>query len=87
MLSDSKMEAAKRFGIAYEVNAKTLKRLSGFGIDVEAASGEDHHLLPVPSVFIADKDGSIAFSYVNPDYRKRLDSEVLLAAARSAARK
>ncbi len=47
------------------------------------ASGQTHHQLPVPSVFIVGKDGKIGFSYVNPDYRVRLEGDVMLAAAKA----
>lgn len=84
LLSDSTMEASKAFGIAFEVEAPMLKKLDSYNIDIEAASGEKHHLLPVPSVFIAGADGIIDFSYSNPDYKTRLAPDVLLAAAKAA---
>lgn len=84
LLSDSTMEASKAFGIAFEVEAPMLKKLDSYNIDIEAASGEKHHLLPVPSVFIAGTDGIIDFSYSNPDYKTRLAPDVLLAAAKAA---
>ena len=37
----------------------------------------------MPSVFLVGTDGIIDFAYVNPDYKTRLDSEVLLAAAKA----
>lgn len=60
--------------------------LERFYIDHEAASGENHHLLPVPAVFIGGTDDVIAFFYANPDYKVRLAPEVLLA-AKAAIRK
>jgi len=84
LLSDSKMTAAKAFGVAYEVDEETLKLYKGFGINLEEASGEDHNLLPVPSVFVVGADGIIDFQYVNPDYKIRIDPDVLLAAAKAA---
>jgi peroxiredoxin len=83
LLSDSKMEAAKAFGLAFRVDDKGYERLSGYGIDLEAASGEKHHLLPVPAVYLIGKDGIIQFQYVNPNYRVRLTPEVLLASAKT----
>lgn len=83
LLSDRHMQAAAAFGIAYRVDDPTLKKLERYKIDIEDASGETHHLLPVPSVFIVGKDGRIGFTYVNPDYKVRLDSEVLLAAGKA----
>jgi peroxiredoxin len=58
-----------------------------FGIDVEAASGDTHHELPVPAVFVLGTDGKIRFEYVNLDYKSRLDPDVLLAMAKAALKK
>jgi peroxiredoxin len=84
LLSDSTMRAAIEFGLAFRVDDETVARFKKFSIDLEEASGEDHHLLPVPAVFVTGKDGTIEFQYVNPDYRVRLDPDVLVAAARAA---
>ncbi len=84
LLSDSKMAAAKAFGIAFRVADETLEQYDEYGIDLEEASGSTHHLLPVPAVFIVGTDGRIKFSYVNPDYKTRLAPDVLLEAAESA---
>ncbi|MDH3981601.1 MAG: AhpC/TSA family protein [Kiritimatiellaceae bacterium] len=86
LLSDSTMKTAQAFGIAYEVDKPSLKKLKAYNIDIEEASGETHHLLPVPSVFLVGTDGRIDFVYANPDYTTRLDPEVLLAAARSVVK-
>jgi peroxiredoxin len=87
LLSDASMTAAKAFGIAFRVDDGTLDKYKGYGIDLEAASGQKHHLLPVPAVFVAGADGRIHFVYVNPDYKIRLAPEVLLAAARASIAK
>ena len=39
--------------------------------------------LPAPSIYITGKGGKILFQHVDPDYRVRLHSEVILAAARA----
>lgn len=87
LLSDSRMLGAKSFGIAFRLGDGMLEKYKGFGIDLEGASGESHHMLPVPSVFITDPDGTIRFAYVNPDYKVRIDAGTLLAAARAAAKR
>ena len=78
------MEAASDFGLTFRVNDDTLTLYRQYDIDLEEASGESHHLLPVPAVFILDQSGKILFSYVNPDYRVRIDPATLLAAAKAA---
>lgn len=82
LVSDSPMDAAKAFGVAFRVDDGTLGKYKGFGIDLEAASGMPHHYLPVPSVFLIGKDGKIKYRYFNADYKVRLSTEELLAAAR-----
>lgn len=82
-LSDSDMEAAEAFGLAFRVSEEVLARYANYGIDLEAASGRDHLLLPVPAAFVIT-EGVIRLAYVNPDYRTRVDADVLLTAARQA---
>ena len=72
VLSDNDVSAARAFGLAFQVDDATLKRYAGFGIDLEKASGHDHHALPVPAVFIADKEGKIRFRHYDANYRERL---------------
>ncbi len=87
LLSDSSMAAAMSLGIAFKVDDTTvIKYKTEYGIDIEGDSGEKHHLLPVPSVFVVGEDGVIKFSYVNPNYKVRMDSGLLLEAAKAAKR-
>ncbi len=87
LLSDSEMIAAKALGIAFRVDDATVNEYkTAYGIDLEADSGQKHHLLPVPSVFLVGRDGIIQFSYVNPNYKVRIDPAVLLEAARAVIR-
>jgi peroxiredoxin len=79
LLSDSTMNAAKAFGLAFRVDKEALERSKKYAATLEAGSGLSHHILPVPAVFIIQKDGSITFEYVNPNFKVRLNAQVLLA--------
>ena len=83
LLSDSALELICALGIGFRVDAETIEQYKGYGIDLEAASGKDHHVLPVPAVFVVDAAGIIQFHYVNPDYRVRVPGSLILEAARS----
>lgn len=83
LLSDSDMEASKAFGLAFKVDSATVERYKNNGMDLEERSGHEHHLLPAPAVFLVNPDGLINFQYVNPDYKTRIKSEVLLSAAKA----
>lgn len=82
LLSDADMALAKAFGLAFRVDDATVVKYHGYGIDLEKASGHDHHLLPVPAVYLINPDGTIRFAHWDPDYRQRLDPDEVLAAAK-----
>ena len=81
LLSDSHLEAAQAFHVAYHVNDATLAKMREYGVDLEASTGTTLHELPVPSVFIIDTSGTIRYVYSNPDYKIRLGADALWAAA------
>jgi peroxiredoxin len=87
LLSDSKMQAAEAFGVAFRMEDAAVARYKGFGVDLEATTGETHHELPVPSVFIVDKTGVIRFVHWNPDFKVRMSADEILAAGRAAVGK
>ncbi len=83
LLSDSDMAAAKAFGVAFKVSDEVITRYkTKHQIDLEAASGKNHHLLPHPAVFIVDQTGIIRFAHVNPDFKTRLDPAEILKTVR-----
>lgn len=85
LLADPMLTVARAFGVAFKASDETVRRLLEYNLDIEEASGQKHHWLPVPSVFLIGGDGVIRFVYANPDYKVRIDTEVLLAAARAGA--
>lgn len=81
LLSDSDMNAAKQFGLAFRVDSTTINRYKKNGNDLADRAGEDHYLLPVPAAFLVDTTGIIRYGYFNPDYKVRIGNEELVAAA------
>lgn len=79
ILSDADVVAAKAFGLAFMVDAPTITKYKGFGIDLEKASGRDHHALPIPAVYIVDQKGKVVFAHSDANYRQRLDTKTILA--------
>lgn len=86
LIADSALNAAQAFGVAFTVNDATLKKLESYDIDIEAASGETHNMLPVPAVFLTNAEGRITYRYYNANYKVRLAPEDLLKAAKAAAK-
>ena len=86
LLSDRGMKATQAFGIAFRNEEMVRTYRESYRLDLEEYAGDDHHMLPVPAVFVLDTEGRIAFHYVNPDYRVRLPGTVLLEAAKAAVK-
>jgi peroxiredoxin len=53
-----------------------------FGHDIASFQGNDAWLLPIPATFVVGRDGRIKARFVDPDYRKRMAIDDLLAALR-----
>jgi peroxiredoxin len=84
LLSDSEVNAARAFGVAFRMDDATYAKYKSYGLDLEETQGATHHELPVPAVFIVDRKGKIRFAHTNADYTQRLPAaEVVEAAQRS----
>lgn len=77
LYTDPGLEAAKEFGLVFRLSPETMRQYEEYGIELQGET------LPVPAVFLIDKEGQVQFQYANPDYRVRLDRDLLLAAARA----
>ena len=86
LYSDSLLAAARAFGIAFQLSDDDVRMYLDYGIDLEVASGQTHHQLPVPSVFLVEAGGKIRWVYSNPDYKIRPDTAAILKAARGLAK-
>ena len=73
LLSDSKSEAAYAFGIAFKAPDRYNDMLS------KASANLNKDVLPVPAVFVLNKQGEILFEHINPDYKKRIKGTLLMA--------
>jgi peroxiredoxin len=78
---DSLLGGVKASPVAYHLDDSTIAKQKQYRVDLEATTGSTQHALPVPSVFIIDTTDTIRYVYSNPNYKVRLGSDVLLAAA------
>ena len=79
LVSDAEGKLSQALGIAFKAPDKKwktnqLQKYSG---------GKNPGFLPVPSIFIIDKKGTIVFEYVNPKYSQRMKGETLIAILKS----
>jgi len=84
IMSDKVFDATEQFGLGYFLEDKLAniyrKKL---GVEFVNINGDSRVALPVPAVYIIDKNGLVQFNYVNPNYKVRLDEELLFEAARA----
>jgi peroxiredoxin len=52
------------------------------GNDIPRFQGNDSWILPIPATFVVGRDGIVAARFVDPDYRKRMAIDDLVAALR-----
>ena len=86
ILSDAELEAARAMGTAFKTTQKLEDNLDRKGRDYEDSSIDRFKALGVPFVYVIDRNGTIVFDFVEPDYKVRLSSEDLYAAAQEAVR-
>jgi len=54
--------------------------------DMARFHGNDGWILPIPAVFVVDRDGLVKARFVDPDFRRRMEIDDLLEALESASR-
>ena len=84
LLSDPELSLTQSFGLVWHMSDEQTAQYKQYGIDLEKESGQKHHNLPVPAAYLVNTEGVVEFAYVNPEYKTRISSDVLLAAARAA---
>jgi peroxiredoxin len=58
--------------------------LSSFGRFLPEYQGNDAWMLPIPATFVVGRDGRVSARFVDPDFRRRMSVEELIAALRSS---
>lgn len=77
LVSDSNGDFSKAIGIAFTSPEKYGKMLGKY------SDGKNTSWLPVPAVYVLNEKQEIEFLYINPDYSKRLQGNLLLSVLKS----
>lgn len=86
VLSDVGNVVARRYGLVFRLSDEVVAAYRGpLAIDLPSANGDDSWELPVPGTFLVDRDRVVRLSFVDADYRTRLEPAELLAALRALA--
>lgn len=79
VLSDVGNRVARQFGIVYVLSEELRPIFAGFGIDIPRANGDYTFELPIPATYVIDRDRKIRMAFVDADYTKRVDPEVVIS--------
>lgn len=71
VLHDKDLKIMKAYKVAFEVPENTVTRYRNAGLDLEKLNGENGANLPVPAVYIIDKESTITYRFFDENYKKR----------------
>lgn len=78
ILYDEDMKTAQAYQVAFNVDDRTVSRYKMAGIDLLKNNNQKAAMLPVPAVYIVDKEGSVSFRYFDENYRNRVSVATIL---------
>lgn len=87
LLSDSKLEAAKAFKLAFDLDQTTMTKYKGYGIDLAAHNASGTWSLPHPATYVIDREGVIRYAHADKDYTKRADPKEAMDILKTLAAK
>lgn len=80
IIYDEEMKISKGYKVAFQVDDRTTERYKSFGNDLLAINNQKLKAwLPVPAVYIINKEGSVTYRYFNEDYKKQPAIKEILA--------
>lgn len=71
LIQDEGLKIMRSYDVAFEVPENTITRYRNADIDIEKINGANGKWLPVPAVYVIDKDGRIIYRFFETDYKKR----------------
>lgn len=83
IVSDASMDAARMFGLRFELDPDTQQKYRGYGVALDTINASGTWELPVPATFVIDRDGVIRYASADADYSKRDDPAHAIDAVRA----
>lgn len=83
VLSDMDNAYALSINVAFWVGEEKKRYMKAAGWDIAATQGNDFWTLPIPATFVVGPDRHVKARYIDPDYRRRMPVEDIVAALRA----
>jgi peroxiredoxin len=78
ILFDEGLKIMKSYDVAYAVDNATINSYKKYGIDFTVVNGTNGAYLPVPAIYVINKEGDIVYRHFDPDYRNRASVQQIL---------
>jgi protocatechuate 3,4-dioxygenase beta subunit/peroxiredoxin len=85
VLVDSGNAVARQFRLTHQIDPRVVGYQLGNGNDVAAYNGMDFAEVPLPATYVVGSDGFVRYAFVNADYTRRADPEVIVSVLRALA--
>jgi peroxiredoxin len=80
IIYDEEMKISKGYKVGFQVDDRTTERYKSFGNDLLVINNQKQKAwLPVPAVYIINKEGTVTYRYFNEDYKKQPNIKEILA--------
>ena len=84
VLTDPDSGYALSLNLAFWVDDAFAELMRGVGQDLSTYQAAGSWVLPIPATFVVDSAGRVIARHVDPDYRRRMEIDELIAAFESA---
>lgn len=78
VVTDENSQIMNAYKVAFELDEKTTEKYKGYGINLMERNGSSGNNLPVPAVYIINKEGKITYRYFNVNYANRASVQEIL---------
>lgn len=78
VLSDENSKVIKEYGLVFNLDEELKPIYKSFGINIPKSNGNETYELPMPAIYIINKNKDIIFSFIDEDYTKRCEPKTIL---------
>jgi peroxiredoxin len=78
IVSDENLQIMKAYKVAFELDEKTTEKYKGYGVNLSERNGSNGNNLPVPALYVINKEGKITYRYFDTNYKNRTSVKEIL---------
>lgn len=86
VLTDMDGGYALELNLLFWVGDENQAAMTAAGYELSRFQGNETWMLPVPATFVVRQDGIVSARHIDPDYRRRMDVDEIMAAVEASKR-